>query len=111
MLAIMTASAPSSTALSTALYHLGHVSFCGKVFMATKNFLFFERTYFIPSESSAGVKFSPSKFLAFVASLKPRYTASAPLSTAALSDTRFPAGDTTSGLVIGEKGCVRGGFY
>ncbi|OGP15799.1 MAG: hypothetical protein A2054_07475 [Deltaproteobacteria bacterium GWA2_55_10] len=71
-MAMMTASAPSSTAWSTALYHLGQVSFCGKVFMATKNFLFFDLTYFIPSAISAGVKFSPSKFLAFVASLKPR---------------------------------------
>ena len=66
------ASALSSIAESTALYHLGYASPCGKVFMARKTFLPFALAYQTPSSISFFVKFRPSKFRALVASLNPR---------------------------------------
>src|SRR5690554_76325 len=52
--------------------------------------------YSIPSPARLSLKLSPANWRALVLSLKPRYTASAPLSTAAFNAGKLPAGQTSS---------------
>ena len=65
----------------------------------------------MPVAMAAASKFKPAKLRALVASLKPRYTQSAPLSTAALSAGRLPAGQTSSGGVRGAVGALADGDW